>query len=117
MKSIIRKRGTIARSIFVKCVKLGQNKAYDFEIKTKKNFATAYSPRVGEGAGYKKARRVGGQGGKMFNPYLGWMDAETRARERKFLRRMAFVFVMGTFVLPLLGGMVFLAAIACRLML
>ena len=53
----------------------------------------------------------------MFNPYLGWMDAETKARERKFLRRMAFVFVMGTFVLPLLGGMVFLVATACRLML
>jgi hypothetical protein len=70
VKSIIRKRGTIARSIFVKCVKLGQNKAYDFEIKTKKNFATAYSPRVGEGAGYKKAREGRAEEGKMDENFI-----------------------------------------------
>jgi hypothetical protein len=83
---------------------------------TKKFYACVFAATE-KGRRVQKSPPGAGVEVKMFNPYLGWMDAETRARERKFLRRLAFVFVMGTFVLPLLGGMVFLAATACRLML
>ena len=46
----------------------------------------------------------------MFNPYLGWMTPEQRERERKKIRRLEMLFILGM-TLPLGLGLFVLFAV------
>ena len=53
---------------------------------------------------------MGKRRGEMFNPYLGWMTPEQRERERKKIRRLEMLFILGM-TLPLGLGLFVLFAV------